>query len=211
MGMSIQEILAAQQRAAKATCKFKAPVVRKPAAKPAPTSSVQAMLKAQQATANATRKVIVPPSPAAQAKTASVAELIERQRITAAAQKAPTSGVSPVLSANQKAVIDSIRDRYKTFLVKLDKELEGQELFMTSPAPAPVEEKPAEPIFTPNVPASENLVVEAAEAPAGVNGISVGEEMGGQVAITVRPKRKRKAKAVNQESEPAAETPAVEA
>ena len=211
MGMSIQEILAAQQRAAKATCKFKAPVVRKPAAKPAPTSSVQAMLKAQQATANATRKVIVPPSPAAQAKTASVAELIERQRITAAAQKAPTSGVSPVLSANQKAVIDSIRSRYETFLAKLDKELEGQELFMPQPAPAPVEEKPAEPIFAPNIPSSENLVVEAVEAPAGVNGISVGEELGGQVAITSRPKRKRKAKAVNQESVPTAETPAVEA
>lgn len=210
MGMSIQEILAAQQRAAKATCKYKASVVRKPVSKPAPTS-VQALLKAQQATANATRKVIVPPSPAAQAKTASVAELIERQRITAAAQKAPTSGVSPVLSANQKAVIDSIRDRYKTFLAKLDKELAGQELFMTPPAPAPVEEKLAEPIFTPNVPTSENLVVEAAEAPAGVNGISVGEEMGGQVAITARPKRKRKAKAVNQESVPTAETPAVEA
>lgn len=210
MGMSIQEILAAQQRAAKATCKYKAPVVRKPAAKPASTP-VRDLLKAQQAAANATRKVVVQPSPAAQTKTASVAELIERQRITAAAQKAPTSGVSPVLSANQKAVIDSIRERYKTFLAKLDKELEGQELFMPPPAPAPVKEKPAEPIFTPNVPASENIVVEAAEAPAGVNGISVGEEMGGQVAITVRPKRKRKAKVVNQESEPAAETPAVEA
>lgn len=210
MGMSIQEILAAQQRAAKATCKYKAPVVRKPVSKPAP-SSVQDLLKAQQATANATRKVIVPPFPAAQARTASVAELIERQRITAAAQKAPTSGVSPVLSANQKAVIDSIRERYKTFLAKLDKELEGQELFMPPPAPAPVEEKPTEPIFTPNIPASENLVVEAAEAPAGVNGISVGEELGGQVAITARPKRKRKAKVVNQESEATAETPAVEA
>lgn len=210
MGMSIQEILAAQQRAAKATCKFNAPVVRKPVSKPAP-NSVQALLKAQQATANATRKVIVPPSTAAQAKTASVAELIERQRITAAAQKAPTSGVSPVLSANQKAVIDSIREQYKTFLAKLDKELAGQELFMPPSAPAPVEEKPAEPIFTPNIPASENLVVEAAEAPAGVNGISVGEELGGQVAITARPKRKRKAKVVNQESEATAETPAVEA
>lgn len=211
MGMSIQEILAAQQRAAKATCKYKAPVVRKPVSnKPAPTS-VQAMLKAQQATANATRKVIVPPAPAAQAKAASVAELIERQRITAAAQKAPTSGVSPVLSANQKAVIDSIRERYNKFLAKLDKELERQELFMPQPAPAPVAEKPAEPIFTPNIPASENLVVEATEAPAGVNGISVGEELGGQVAITARPKRKRKAKVVHQESEPTAETPAVEA
>lgn len=210
MGMSIQEILAAQQRAAKATCKYKAPVVRKPVSKPAPTS-VQALLKAQQATANATRKVIVPPSPAAQAKTASVAELIERQRITAAAQKAPTSGVSPVLSANQKAVIDSIRSRYETFLAKLDKELAGQELFMSPPASASVEEKPAEPIFAPNVPASDGLVIEAAEAPAGVNGISVGEELGGQVAITVHPKRKRKAKAVNQESEPTTETPAVEA
>lgn len=210
MGMSIQEILAAQQRAAKATCKYKAPAERNPVFKPAPTS-VQALLREQQATTNATRKVIVPPSPVAQAKTASVAELIERQRITAAAQKASRSGLSPVLSANQKAVIDSIREEYNTFLAKLDKELAGQELFMTPPAPAPVEEKPAEPIFTPNVPASEDLVVEAAEAPAGVNGISVGEELGGQVAITVRPKRKRKAKAVNQESVPTAETPAVEA
>ena len=82
---------------------------------------------------------------------------------------------------------------------------------MPPPAPAPVEEKPAEPIFTPNIPASENLVVEAAEAPAGVNGISVGEELGGQVAITARPKRKRKAKVVNQESEPTVEKPEVEA
>lgn len=180
MGMSIQEILAAQQRAAKATCKYKAPVVTQTKA-------------------------------ATQAKAASVAELIERQRITAAAQKASRSGVSPVLSANQKAVIDSIRGRYNTFLAKLDKELEGQELFMPPPAPAPVEETPAEPIFTPNVPASENLVVEATEAPAGVNGISVGEELGGQVAITTRLKRKRKAKAVNQKSEPTVEPPAVEA
>lgn len=210
MGMSIQEILAAQQRAAKATCKYKAPVVRKPVSKPA-SNSVQSLLKAQQATANATRKVIVQPSPAAQAKTASVAELIERQRITAAAQKAPTSGLSPVLSADQKAVIDSIRERYKTFLDKLDKELAGQELFMTPPAPVSAEEKPAEPIFTPNVPASEDLVVEAAKVPVGVNGISVGEELGGQVVITARPKRNRKAKAVNQESGPAVEKPEVEA
>ena len=210
MGMSIQEILAAQQRAAKATCKHQTPLVRKPVAKQAPNSA-QDLIKAQQATVNATRKVIVPQSPDTRARAASVAELVERQRITAAAQKAPTSGVSPVLSANQKAVIDSIRERYKTFLAKLDKELAGQELFMPPPAPAPVEEKPAEPIFTPNILASDTLVVEAAEAPAGVNGISVGEELGGQVAITVRPKRKRKAKAVNQESEPAATTPAVEA
>ena len=210
MGMSIQEILAAQQRAAKATCKHQTPLVRKPVAKPV-HNSVQDLIKSQQATVNATRKVIVPQSPDTRARAASVAELVERQRITAAAQKAPTSGVSPVLSANQKAVIDSIRERYKTFLAKLDKELAGQELFMPPPAPAPVEETPAEPIFTPNILASETLVVEAAEAPAGVNGISVGEEMGGQVAITVRPKRKRKAKAVNQESEPAATTPAVEA
>ena len=210
MGMSIQEILAAQQRAAKATCKHQTPLVRKPVAKPV-HNSVQDLIKSQQATVNATRKVIVPQSLDTRARAASVAELVERQRITAAAQKAPTSGVSPVLSANQKAVIDSIRERYKTFLAKLDKELAGQELFMPPPAPAPVEEKPAEPIFTPNILASETLVVEAAEAPAGVNGISVGEEMGGQVAITVRPKRKRKAKAVNQESEPAATTPAVEA
>ena len=210
MGMSIQEILAPQQRAAKATCKHQTPLVRKPVAKPV-HNSVQDLIKSQQATVNATRKVIVPQSPDTRARAASVAELVERQRITAAAQKAPTSGVSPVLSANQKAVIDSIRERYKTFLAKLDKELAGQELFMPPPAPAPVEETPAEPIFTPNILASETLVVEAAEAPAGVNGISVGEEMGGQVAITVRPKRKRKAKAVNQESEPAATTPAVEA
>ena len=210
MGMSIQEILAAQQRAAKATCKHQTPLVRKPVAKPV-HNSVQDLIKSQQATVNATRKVIVPQSPDTRARAASVSELVERQRITAAAQKAPTSGVSPVLSANQKAVIDSIRERYKTFLAKLDKELAGQELFMPPPAPAPVEEKPAEPLFTPNIPASENLVVEAAEAPAGANGISVGEELGGQVVITARPKRNRKAKAVNQESGPTAETSVVEA
>lgn len=210
MGMSIQEILAAQQRAAKATCKHRTPLVRKPVAKQAPNSA-QDLIKAQQATVNATRKVIVPQSPDTQARAASVAELVERQRIAVAAQKAATPGLSPVLSADQKAVIDSIRERYKTFLAKLDKELEGQELFMPPPAHAPVEEKPTEPIFTPNIPASENLVVEAAEAPAGVNGISVGEELGGQVAIMARPKRKRKSKAVNQESGTAAETSVVEA
>ena len=210
MGMSIQEILAAQQRAAKATCKHRTPLVRKPVAKQAPNSA-QDLIKAQQATVNATRKVIVPQSPDTQARAASVAELVERQRIAVAAQKAATPGLSPVLSADQKAVIDSIRERYKTFLAKLDKELGGQELFMSPPAHAPVEEKPAEPLFTPNIPASENLVVEAAKAPVGVNGISVGEELGGQAAIAVRPKRKRKVKAVNQESGPTAETPAVEA
>lgn len=210
MGMSIQEILAAQQRAAKATCKHRTPLVRKPVAKQAP-NSVQDLIKAQQATVNATRKVIVPQSPDTQARAASVAELVERQRIAVAAQKAATPGLSPVLSADQKAVIDSIRERYKTFLAKLDKELGGQELFMSPPAHAPVEEKPAEPLFTPNIPASENLVVEAAEAPAGANGISVGEELGGQVVITARPKRNRKAKAVNQESRPAVETSVVEA
>lgn len=210
MGMSIQEILAAQQRAAKATCKYKALPVRKPVAKQAPNSA-QDLIKAQQATVNATRKVIVPQSPDTQARAASVAELVERQRIAVAAQKAATPGLSPALSADQKAVIDSIRERYKTFLAKLDKELGGQELFMSPPAHAPVEEKPAEPIFTPNVPASEDLVVEAAKAPVGVNGISVGEELGGQVVITARPKRNRKAKAVNQESGPAVETSVVEA
>ena len=54
MGMSIQEILAAQQRAAKATCKYKALPVRKPVAKQAPNSA-QDLIKAQQATVNATR------------------------------------------------------------------------------------------------------------------------------------------------------------
>ena len=210
MGMSIQEILAAQQRAAKATCKYKVLPVRKPVAKQAPNSA-QDLIKAQQATVNATRKVIVPQSPDTQARAASVAELVERQRIAVAAQKAATPGLSPALSADQKAVIDSIRERYKTFLDKLDKELAGQELFMTPPAHTPVEEKPAEPIFTPNVPASEDLVVEATKAPVGVNGISVGEELGGQVAIAVRPKSKRRAKAVNQESGPAVETSVVEA
>ena len=210
MGMSIQEILAAQQRAAKATCKYKALPVRKSVAKQAPNSA-QDLIKAQQATVNATRKVIVPQSPDTQARAASVAELVERQRIAVAAQKAATPGLSPALSADQKAVIDSIRERYKTFLAKLDKELGGQELFMSPPAHAPVEEKPAEPLFTPNVPASEDLVVEAAKAPVGVNGISVGEELGGQVAIAVRPKSKRRAKAVNQESGPAVETSVVEA
>lgn len=202
MGMTIQEIIAAQQRAVNATCKNKMMVARKPATN-APGQSIQAMLQVQQA-AKVNPKVVPPSVPGPKNNT--IAEMIEQQRIAVAARQAATSGMSQALSSNQRAVIDSIRDRYKAFLAKLDKELAGQELVMPPPAP-----KPAEPIFAPNVPASEEIVIEAGEVPAGVNGISVGEEMGGQVAVTVRPKRKRKAKTVKPESEPAAETPAVDA
>ena len=185
MGMSIQDIIKAQQRAASATRKFKTVPFRKPEPK------------------------------------SNVAELIERQRVIVAAQKAATSGISPALSSSQKAVVDAVREQYKKFLAKLDEELAGQELRMPPPpAPkAPVDEKPElapepEPIFTPNVPGNMEVVIEPQVGPSDVNGISVGEEMGGQMAVSARPKRNRKTKPAKQESiaeEPAVKEQAAEA
>lgn len=206
MGMSIKDILAAQQRATNATRKYNPPPpMRKLATKPN-TQTVRDVLSAQQMAANATRKPTVAPAPnPVQSKT--IAEIIEKQRVTAAAQKSATSGINPVLSSNQKAVIDDIRARYNKFIEKLGQELAGQELFMTPPPEqAPKKE---EPIFTPNVPENAEVVIEAQEVPAAVNGISVGEEMGGQVSVAVRPKRKRKAKATKT-VEPADEEPVAE-
>ena len=215
MGMSIQDILKAQQRAASATRKFKPAPYRKPEPN-AGNRTVQDLLKAQQTAASATRKTPVATAVKSEPNS-NVAELIERQRVIAAAQKAATSGISPVLSSNQKAVVDAVREQYKKFLTKLDKELAEQELRMTPPpAPnAPVEEKPTpvpepEPIFTPNVPGNMEVVIEPQVGPSDVNGISVGEEMGGQVAVSTRPKRRRRTKIAKQDAT-AVEEPAVEA
>ena len=215
MGMSIQDILKAQQRAASATRKFKPAPFRKPEPNVG-NRTVQDLLKAQQTTASATRKAPVATAVKPEPKS-NVAELIERQRVTAAAQKAATSGISPVLSSNQKAVVDAIREQYKKFLAKLDKELAGQELRMTPPPAlkAPVVEKTApapdpEPIFTPNVPGNMEVVIEPQVCPSDVNGISVGEELGGQVAVSTRPKRRRRIKIAKQDAT-AVEEPAVEA
>lgn len=188
--MTIQEILAAQQRAANATRKA---VPARPAVKPA-GNSVADILAAQRKASEAARKVIAVQG-AKPAQNNSVAEIIARQRATAAAQKAATAGISPVLSGEQKAIIGSIKERYHAFLAKLDQELAGQELFMTPPA---AEQAPAEPIFAPNVPANAEVVVDANPV---ANGISVGSEMGGQVTVSTRPKRQRKPKAVAKESE----------
>ncbi len=190
--MTIQEILAAQQRASNATRKA---VPARPAVKPA-GNSVADILAAQRKASEAARKVIAVQG-AKPAQNNSVAEIIARQRATAAAQKAATAGISPVLSGEQKAIIESIKERYHAFLAKLDQELAGQELFMTPPA---AEQAPTEPIFAPNVPANAEVVVDTNPA---VNGISVGSEMGGQVTVSTRPKRQRKQKAVAKEPEPA--------
>lgn len=188
--MTIQEILAAQQRASNATRKA---VTARPAVKPA-GNSVADILAAQRKASEAARKVIAVQG-AKPAQNNSVAEIIARQRATAAAQKAATAGISPVLSGEQKAIIESIKERYHAFLAKLDQELAGQELFMAPPA---VEQAPAEPIFAPNVPANAEVVVDANPV---ANGISVGSEMGGQVTVSTRPKRQRKPKAVAKEPE----------
>jgi hypothetical protein len=54
------------------------------------------------------------------------------------------------------------------------------------------------------------VVIEPQVAPSDVNGISVGEEMGGQVAVSTRPKRRRRVKIAKQDTT-AVEEPAVEA
>ena len=188
--MTIQEILAAQQRASNATRKA---VPARPAVKPA-GNSVADILAAQRKASEAARKVIAVQG-AKPAQNNSVAEIIARQRATAAAQKAATAGISPALSGEQKAIIESIKERYHAFLAKLDQELAGQELFM---APHAAEQAPAEPIFAPNVPANAEVVVDANPV---ANGISVGSEMGGQVTVSTRPKRQRKQKTAAKEPE----------
>lgn len=209
MGMSIQEILAAQQRAASATRKYKPAPFRNSGS--GAKKTVAELLKAQQTSAKATRKpVAVQPIPPA-AKS-NIAELIEQQRITAAAQKPATSGVSHAISASQKATVDAIKEAYKKFIAKLDKELAGQEWFAGNgaadkPVDKPQEPEHQEPIFTPNVPDTMEVVIEPQNERSAVNGISVGEEMGGQVAVSARPKRKRRTKAVKQETVGDAQSP----
>lgn len=181
MGLSIQEILAAQNRAAKAT---KKPIAA-PAPKPAGQKSISDVLAAQRAAAHVGAKPAVAPKP--ESLESKVSDIIANQQRVVAEQKAfHTNGVSPMTSAEQKAVIESVRARYDEFIKKLDKELEGQELYMESPAEPKAEE---EPVFNPVAP---EVVMEPVAPDAPVNGISLGDEMGGQVAIVPRSRRRRR-------------------
>lgn len=138
--------------------------------------SIQQILAAQRAAVAATRKVVTPP-PARAEHGNSVAEIVERQRAIVAAQKA-ASGMNPLLSREQKAIIESVREKYNKFIAKLDAELGGAELFMP---------KPGEPIFSPNVPGNTEVTIETHDGDSAANGISVGDEMGGQVTFSARP------------------------
>ena len=186
MGLSIQEILAAQNRAANAT---KKPVAA-PAPKPAEQKSISDVLAAQRAAAHVGAKPAVAPKP--EPRESKVSDIIANQQRVVAEQKAfHTNGVSPMTSAEQKAVIESVRARYDEFIKKLDKELEGQELYMESPAEPKAEEPKAEeePVFNPVAP---EVVMEPVAPDAPVNGISLGDEMGGQVAMVPRSRRRRR-------------------
>ena len=188
--MTIQEILAAQNRAANLCRKGKPAAYSKPVAKP--TDSVPDILAAQR---NACARKAAPTQVPVKEISAGVASIIEKQCAAVAAQKGEAA-----LSKSQKEIIDDVKKRYNKFLKKLDKELEGQELRM----PQPVDiVKPVEPVaepeteqagkvFVPNFPAGPEVAVEPVAPGSPVNGISVGDEMGGQVAIGTRSRRRRK-------------------
>jgi len=186
MGMSIQEILAAQQRAANATRKNRPEPFRKTGSSPG-TRTVKEMLEAQQITANATRKPVSAPAPNPTGNP-NVAELIAQQRQIVESQKAASSGLSH-LSSEQKHIIDDVKARYNEFIAKLDKELGNQEWKMEPPVTSEAADAP-EQFFTPNVPDDLEAVAEKRENMPDVNGISVGDEMGGQVTMPVRMKRR---------------------
>jgi hypothetical protein len=190
--MTIQEILAAQNRAANLCKKDRAvPYSKQTPAKKA--SSVQDILAAQRG-ACAHKATTAPARPAA--TSSSVADIIEKQKATAAAQKG-----SVYLNASQKEIIEDVKKRYNAFLEKLDRELDGQTLMMPRPgenvaveekAPA-AEKEPEQGVFVPAMPAGPtDVALEPVSPESPVNGISVGDEMGGQVAVTVHPRRRRK-------------------
>ena len=201
--MSIQEVLAAQQRAANACRKPKAVPYNKTIV-PSANHAIKDILAAQQKACKPTIKPAPAPKPA---QSESIAAIIAKQRATAAAQKAAGSGFHPGLTEAQKADIAAIRVKYQTFLAEIEKELAAEDAKRIQAPTEPVVAKDPVvevPPFTPSVPEEMEVVVKTTESAPDVNGISVGDEMGGQVIVTTRPKARRKRKA-NVITEPATE------
>lgn len=177
--MSVKDIIAAQQRAAKASKKVNIPA--RPAQKI--VKSTVDLLAQQRKTAAATNKFNAAKQDApATAASNSVKELIAAQRRAAEADKAGKAAQAAANNAPKanEAIINKYKEDYKKFLAKLEKEIAaGEPMF-----------------FTPNIPktAEAEPVVEVKEASPDVNGISVGEEAGGAVEIKVKPKRPRRPK-----------------
>ena len=193
MAMSIKDVLAAQQRAANA-CKKPKPAPYKKAV-PVHSGGIRDILEAQRRTCAHNTPAPAPVKPAAPKST--VAEIIARQRATAASQKV-TGGINPSLTRAQTADVANIKARYESFLVKIEKQLAEEDAKRIKEAPVPevVDAVVAVPPFTPNVPEEMEIVVDVPAPESDVNGISVGEEMGGQVTVSTRARRRnRKRKA----------------
>ena len=193
MAMSIKDVLAAQQRAANA-CKKPKPAPYKKAV-PVQSGGIKDILEAQRRTCAHNTPAPSPVKPAAPKST--VAEIIARQRATAASQKV-TGGINPSLTRAQTADVANIKARYESFLVKIEKQLAEEDAKRIKEAPVPevVDAVVAVPPFTPNVPEEMEIVVDVPAPESDVNGISVGEEMGGQVTVSTRARRRnRKRKA----------------
>lgn len=193
MAMSIKDVLAAQQRAANA-CKKPKPAPYKKAV-PVQSGGIKDILEAQRRTCAHNTSTPAPVKPAAPKST--VADIIARQRATAASQKV-TGGINPSLTRAQTADVANIKARYESFLVKIEKQLAEEDAKRIKEAPVPevVDAVVAVPPFTPNVPEEMEIVVDVPAPESDVNGISVGEEMGGQVTVSTRARRRnRKRKA----------------
>ena len=175
MAMSIKEILMAQQRAAN-SCKKPKPVPYKKTV-PVKDSNIKSILDAQRNVCK--HPTPVAPKPVTQ-KNTSISDIIARQRVAAVAQKV-TSGINPGLSRAQAADI-----------AKIEKELAAEEAKCIPANAANTEPVVNEtPIFTPNVSETTEVVMESQPVQTDINGISVGEEMGGQVTVSTRSKRRR--------------------
>ena len=204
MAMSIKDVLAAQQRAANA-CKKPKPAPYKKAV-PVQSGDIKDILEAQRRTCAHNTPAPAPVKPAA--PKSSVADIIARQRATAASQKV-TGGINPSLTRAQTADVASIKARYESFLVKIEKQLAEEDAKRIKEAPKEatvpevVDAVVAVPPFTPNVPDEVEIVVDVPAPESDVNGISVGEEMGGQVTVSTRARRRNRTRKAAAEGEQA--------
>lgn len=184
--MTIQEILEAQSRAAKA-CRKAIPVpFRKPSTAVPVQGGVAGIMEAQRNACGrkpqrATAQAEAPSIDNAQGQSNGVAQIIEQQRTIVEAQKGLAA-----LGKSQKEIIEKVRADYLKFLERNGWQDAGT---VAQDTMEPPETFPFVPVDTGD---GNTVTLEQAIPDSGMNGITVGDEAGDQVTVTVRPRRRRK-------------------
>lgn len=172
--MTIQEILTAQAKAAAATRKAN-PL---PPAPPPKASAVAEIIAAQKRAAIATHKPTVAPPPPK--TSATVQEIIARQGAAAAADKAARDARVAIACGADKAMLQKLNAEYREWV----ESPEFVQLMDNIKAFAGANQ---DGVFTPNIPGASGMIATIGNNPM-VAGVSVGEEAGGDMVITMMPK-----------------------